>query len=253
MFDRSQSPTGFAHRYMPFIQPEKSSRLITSDRDTTCYYCGSAIAAGESSVPFGDNGTFMDWSWLSVGDDQPGELACSDCAAINSNYQGVRTYNQVVVSAQGAYPARKLHQLAYWLCHPPEPPFVFVLANGGNKCQHVWWPATVNHSRELFSICHGNGSAGTRTRWIDHPAMAAVIEPSLAFYRANKAYPFLPDFDRDQPNPYLLRDLDRFEWPEGLYEQLSGMRRDDLWALTQILNVPAVRKGEPLERPDPLT
>jgi hypothetical protein len=59
-----------------------------------------------------------------------------------------RFYSHVVTPRLHACPTRA--QWRTWLLDPPEPPFVFVVAESGQK--HLLFRATISHSRERYAV-----------------------------------------------------------------------------------------------------
>lgn len=214
--------------------------------DTSCVWCGTAIAAGTSARQWFDNGTFMDWSGMAIGHESPGQWLCGDCGALWSR-PAMQRYTKAVACEEGLFPFRTLDEQAWFLAHPPAPPFLMVVSTTSNQ-QHIWWRAQVAQSRDVFPL-----TLGARQLWINRVALEGLPELVAAFRAGNagRRMPFVTDLKDTDPNFGQIatpKPGKRFDWPDGLYQRLTALRYDDLWALTRLCLAKNPAKPEPIER-----
>lgn len=251
MYPREESVSYLAHRVL--ATNPKPHYMSVAKHDAPCVLCGRQIRAGEPVQPWGDNGTFMNWSAMALPvESHDWDDACEDCAALQGR-EAMQRYNKSVICEQGLFPFLRLNDQAYWLIHPPEPPFAIALATTSNQ-QHIWWRGTVNHSRDVFVVQHGE-----RARWINHDRVVTTARQVRQAWEANdKKMPFRTDLKSNEPYAFEITAKGKggaqYIWPDpSLPERLAAMRPDDFWAVMVITLSKGYRElGEDLEQPEPI-
>lgn len=248
MYPREQSVSYLAHRVLN--TDPKPQYMGVAKQDAACVLCGRWIRAGEPVMPWGDNGSFMNWSAMALPVERHDwDDACEDCAALQGR-DAMQRHNKALICEQGLYRFMSLNEQAYWLIHPPAPPFAIALSTTSNQ-QHIWWRGIINQSRDVFAIQHGE-----RTRWIDRQRIVATARAVIQAWEANaNTMPFRTDLKSDQPDAFQITRKTKgkdYAWPDpNLPERLGAMRPDDLWAVMTITLSKRYREvGEAIEKPD---
>lgn len=180
--------------------------------DGECAFCGHTYSAGDLVMPFAPESSFTDYGSMK----SPGsKFLCGWCAGA-WNVDFTQKALKTVMCSEGVFPAASNADIAYWLMHPPEGDWIWVM--GDQKRQHIVWRATVNTSQEIFQIRQGENNMTIRR---EHLLAAVKSARTLAVVASTgRKGPALKS-----PFMRLSRDLD---------EPVHGMIRDDLHHLAQI-------------------
>lgn len=87
-------------------------------------------------------------------DTSPSDKFCKHCKVVTTGSQFILQNKCAVYTEKGVYSLNKDIDLAAFIFHPPEPPFVAVF--GMIKQQHLVWRTPVSNSIELFSFRLGD-------------------------------------------------------------------------------------------------
>jgi len=168
--------------------------LLRLDHDSHCAQCARPIQAGEPVRPTSHlPKTFTDQAALIS--DAP--AICSDCVSISSQ-RYMQALATAVTTLDGIYACRKSADLAYWIVNPPEGPWTFTISTA--QMQHIHWKASVNTSRELFSLCLDGRALPVRRR-----RLLTAANESQAFFKKLEEAPTPPGKKKPDKPRYLVR------------------------------------------------
>lgn len=199
--------------------------------DSACVMCGRQIEQGELCQRWFDNGSFMDWAALSVSVKHTGHV-CQDCQALRER-EGMQKYTRHVACAEGLFPVAKFDHRAYFLLHPPEPPFVFGISTTKN-CAHLWWRASVSYSQDVFTVQLLKRQLTIRRRLLDGLPEAVDEFRKLNYEKPGRQLPFV--FDSECKDPMMGAPKDAMtrtaaQWPGDLRQRLQSLGLGEIWAL----------------------
>lgn len=146
---------------------------------------------------------------------------------------------RAVITGEGVFPVSQKRHRAYFLMHPPEPPFAWVISDA--MMQHLIWKAPLNWSNQQYRVQLGNRALLIRQ---------ALVEEAVRRANQSDVRPWLdtdwairsPHFGRI--NPKVDPDLARF---------LVTLTTGETWAAGIILSAAKESAKKQPVKPDPIT
>ena len=142
-----------------------------------CACCTSPIAVGELASPLTVSSGFMDARAVQNKAAKP--ILCGSCAPFFAKKAMIKT-QKVIASAEGVYPIGKGENRAWFLVHPPKPPFVVVFSD--SKLQHLLWRAAVTLDADNWQV-----QVGPRTMLVRRLLVLRAVEAAHAVIAAHAA------------------------------------------------------------------
>jgi len=134
----------------PTIKIRDGKRVKYSDieaeevKDDTCWLCGGSTYHIGVPTKKAIKNTFTDHNLAKA---PHSKAICKSCAFCLS-YRELRNYSILATLNWLMHPDRA--SIKHWLLNPPEPPFVFCVAESGQKWLHI--KADVAHDKYLFPV-----------------------------------------------------------------------------------------------------
>lgn len=214
----------------------------TTAQDSRCALCGRDIAAGEAV------GTFADLPRQTWGESYSmchqstyAPHICAECTMARRSLALTQVWAKALITPAGIYPMMRKTELAYYLLHPPETPFVMVQATA--QREHVVWKAQVTTSQDLWWICIGGQNAAMYRPRVEQ-AWRANAEWLAKRREEAKALPTKKEQAAAMPTGNLWRanastySAGRVsaEAPPDIRKLLESLRPAERWYLSRIIN-----------------
>jgi CRISPR type IV-associated protein Csf1 len=209
----------------------------TSERNS-CVCCGKPIAVGDIASAFSPSNGFMDGrALLHLPGRKP--VLCGDCAMFFAK-GAMMKIQKAVVTTEGAFPIGKIENRAWFILHPPKPPFAVVFSNA--KLQHLLWRTPLSLDQNHWLIQLGSRTLTmNRRRVLDaHAACLRIGDAYLAAKKKQLRSPFLsldPKFG-DCNTGVIRPDILKFASEQQLGHEISCLRSlgtGELWGLCAII------------------
>lgn len=219
-----------------------------------CVCCGVPIDVGEMGTQMNFGANFMDGRALQHAAGRK-SMVCGSCAP----FFGKKVMGRIlamVVSDEGAYSIFKSEYRAWFLHHPPKPPFVVVFTDA--KSQHLIWKAPVTLDVDYWQVQLGRRSLTIRRQTLFRAvaaskalcaakAEAAALMPESGGKRRKapmKVKPALSPFISldfklgDMLTGVIRPDFKRFAVANGMTDKLrilETLSTGELWAIGSLL------------------
>jgi CRISPR type IV-associated protein Csf1 len=221
-----------------------------SETSGRCVCCGAPYEKGDIVSPFKPSSSFMDARALHH---QHGvaPFICGACAPFFQKKTMLKV-QKALITREAAWPIVRGENRAWFILHPPEPPFAIIFSDA--KLQHLLWRTPLT-----LDVDHWNIQMGARTLTMRRQvvlaagrACQAIADAYLAAEKKQIRSPFLSldpkldDLNTGRLNPRLLK----FALEKGFSQEiklLQSLTAGDLWGLSCL-----VFKGGIAELPAPL-
>jgi len=200
-------------------------------------YCaleGRPLHSGDRIAPFKPGANFMDDAALATR-----SPVISGWVAPLLGRNTMSKVQRAVITPDGVFPSSKKIHRAYFLMHPPEPPFAWVISDA--TMQHLIWKAPMNLSNRQYRIQLGNRVLLIRQH---------LLEEAVARARDSEVRPWL-DTDWAIRSPHFGRINPKLD--ADLVEFLTTLTIGETWAAGIILSATREDADEPPSKPDPIT
>ena len=138
-----------------------------SKKQTTCVFCGDAIAVGDRCSRFRPGQTFMNGPDLCARDSAR-DVLCGYCIHLTNKALMQKTQH-AFITRDHILPFHKLTYKKWLLLHPPEPPFVVLQSDA--KLAHMVWRTPVTISKDLWYV-----RLGKRQLIVRMPLVRAALD-----------------------------------------------------------------------------
>jgi CRISPR type IV-associated protein Csf1 len=230
---------------------------VASDRDERCALTGTVVPAGTAYlVPWKAGSPFRDQ--YDIVERRSGFITQATAAIMPKPF--MQKYSKSVICRDGWYGFSSTEDVAWFLLHPPEPPFAMFF--GIAQMEHMIWRTPLSLSRDLFFV-----RLGQRNLRVNRPRVLDVVERSGACVAAVNDW--LEGEGRKpikQPFMSIARELNSvgsgqitgsvrdaadagIEEAKAFVERFSELSSGDLWALGRI----NAARDKVLIKPKPLT
>lgn len=220
------TPGQLAVMACPDTQPVFSTVV---DEDCQCAMCGVALSKGQPAALFDPPESFTDYLKLA---DRTSRYLCGYCKAL-TNRDYLQARKKVVCTPEGLFRAVFPAEIAHFLEHPPQDPYLFLQSTSSNA-QHLWWMAPVNFDARVQWIQFGH-----RRLMIRHAFFVELLGRVRAYIATHDRAPFLADkeFNRDMGQPFPLdfntKNPPVSELDPQLFQMLMRANIGERWALTR--------------------
>ena len=211
-----------------------SGHVWEGDEPLYCGLEGRLLNPGERVAPFKPGANFMDDAALSAR-----SPVVSGWVASLLGRNTMSKIQRAVITPDGVFPtAKKIHR-AYFLMHPPEPPFAWVISEA--TMQHLIWKASLNLSNRQYRIQLGNRVLLIRQSFLDE-TIERARESEVRLWLDTDWEIRSPHFGRI--NPKADPEISRF---------LGNLSIGEVWAAGIVLSATREDAKEQPVKPDPIT
>lgn len=205
-----------------------------ADARLGCAMCAGAMSADDRCITVRD----LPRSFTAQPQLAAARLICESCIRLG-HQDWTQKYATAMVTDAGVFPFRKLVDIAYWMAHPPDTPYVMVVSTA--KVQHVYWTAQVSLPGDVALLCLGG-----RNELVRYPRLRKAWSVAREFTgRLTRAQDEAPTRAARAalPNPHGLlvgsfdslhsNELSRHATPAER-EAIAGLTAGERWLLARI-------------------
>lgn len=155
---------------------------IPIEEPSVCACCGKPLNPDNEYIQWDIPPSFLDIPMLKK---NTGHLCPACSTVLQSDFTMKMKLSKTVITNDGVYAATSNNDRAYWLLHPPQPPFLFIASSA--KKQHLVWKSPVNLDRDRYFIQFGNKQFFIRRKTLEKARLSnEKITNAYAVYQKEK-------------------------------------------------------------------